>query len=467
MTPAASFLAPLELWATAVADEADLPDERLNARFAQLLATLAAKPLDSFPQACGAADQTKAVYRFLSNPRVAADELLQPLVDATVEGCCGLPVVYAVQDSTSFNYSRLKQTTGLGPLNDCKTARGLHLHTTLAVRGDGVAIGLLHQEYWSRPTEERTAAQRKQRPIAEKESFKWLSGLEAATSAIAALPVAERPRLIHVMDREGDIHEVFEWFSDSSDGAVIRCAQNRSVDGAVNRAYDAVAAAAALGPHVVEVAAQHGRPKRTAVCEVRATTLTITPNRTIHPQRQPVTWTLVDAREINAPAGVEPLHWRLWTTEPANTLKQAIAILTIYGRRWLVEDFHLALKSGCQVEALELETAERLTKALTIYSAVAIRIVGLRDLARQQPDAPCTTILSNDAWQVLHRKFTRKPVTPDTPVPSVRQAILWIGRLGGHLNRQRDKTPGVRTLWRGWRDLTILVMGYRIAHDTN
>jgi hypothetical protein len=32
--------------------------------------------------------------------------------------------------------------------------------------------------------------------------------------------------------------------------------------------------------------------------------------------------------------------------------------------------------------------------------------------------------------------------------------------LGGHLNRKRDGMPGVRVLWRGWRDLTILVAGY-------
>jgi Transposase DNA-binding/Transposase Tn5 dimerisation domain len=465
MTPAASFLAPLELWAAAVADEADLPDERLNARFAQVLATLAAKPLDSFPQACGSADQAKAMYRFLSNPRFAADDLLQPLVDATVEGCRAMTTVYAIQDSTSFNYSSLTQTTGLGPLNDSKTARGVHLHTTLAVRADGVAIGLLHQEYGSRPTDEHTAVHRRQRPMEEKESNKWLTGLEAAATAVEALPASERPRLIHVMDREGDIHEVFEWFLDRRDGAVIRCSQNRSVDGSINKAYDAMAASPLVGTHQVEVAAQHGRPKRTAVCELRAVTLTITPDRLRHPKRQPVTWTLVEAREINAPAGVEPLHWRLWTTEPADTLKQIIAVLAIYGWRWRIEDFHLTLKSGCQVEALELETSERLTKALTLYSAVAVRIVALRDLAHQQPDLPCTTILSDDAWRVLHRKFSKKPLKRDTPVPSVKRAILWIGRLGGHLNRKRDGLPGVRTLWRGWRDLTLLVMGYRLPRE--
>jgi hypothetical protein len=469
MTPAVSYLAPVELWAAAVADEADFPDERLNARLAQVLATLAAKPMDSFPQACGAAGSAKGLYRFISNRRVGTDDLLQPLVDTTVDSCRGLPTVYVIQDSTSFNYSSLTGTTGLGPLNDSTTARGLHLHSTLAVRPDGVAIGVLHQEYWSRPEHGRTAPKRKTRPFAVKESYKWYTGLEAASSALAALPAVERPRLIHLMDREGDIHEVLEWFADNNanhDGAVIRCSQNRSVNGAINSTYEAIAAAPVLGPHKVQVAAQHGRPKRTAVCEVRSITLTITPNRQQHPHRQPVTWTLVEAREIHPPAGVEALHWRLWTTEPAGTLKEAVAVLKIYGQRWLIEDFHLTLKSGCQVEDLQLETGERLIKALTIYSAVAIRIVALRNLARQQPDTPCTTILSPDAWRVLYRKFTQQPLTADTPPPTVKQVVLWIGRLGGHLNRKSDRMPGVRTLWRGWRDLTILVSGYRIARES-
>jgi hypothetical protein len=123
----------------------------------------------------------------------------------------------------------------------------------------------------------------------------------------------------------------------------------------------------------------------------------------------------------------------------------------------------LTLKSGCRAEALELETADRLTKAVMLYSMIAVRIVALRDLARQEPDAPCTTILSDDAWRALYAKFEKKAPDLDTPVPTVRQAILWIGRLGGHLNRKRDGMPGVRTLWRGWRDLTILVAGYRLG----
>lgn len=458
-----SVLGDSACWAAQIAGMADFPDERLNTRLANVLATLAQKPLDRIPQAFGSAANAKGCYRLLSNKRLSVAHFLQPIVANTVEGCRGESVVYAVQDSSSVNYSTLKSTTGLGALNDCVQARGLHLHSTLALRADGMAFGLLDQWTWSRPPADSQKPDDHERPIEEKESYKWLHAMQAAEAAIATVPEAERPRLIHVMDREGDVHEVFEHISASPHGAVIRSAQNRSIDGDIDKAHQAVTAQPLIGVHRLSVPARHGQPRRTVRLELRSLTATITPNTQKHPHRRPVTWTLIEAREVDAPPGVTPLHWLLWTTEPAATKAEILAVVPIYTLRWRIEEFHLTLKSGCKAEQLELETAERLTKALILYSAVAVRIVTMRDLSRLEPDAPCTLILSDIAWRTLFARFEQRPAKADTPIPTVHQAIRWIGRLGGHLNRQRDGMPGVRTLWRGWRDLTILVMGYSLA----
>jgi hypothetical protein len=454
-----------QLWATHVAGQADFPDERLNTRFGIILNTLADKPMDSFPQATRKTSDTKALYRFLENRRLAVDDYLQPLVDTTVDACRGVPVVLAIQDSSSANYTSLVQTTGLGKLNNT-SALGLHFHTTIAAGLDGVVRGLLHQAFWSRPPEaEPRQGDHKQRPLEDKESYKWLEGIEAAEAAIDSLPADARPRLIHVFDREGDIHEVLQRITDSPHGAVIRAAQNRSVAGDVGKAFAAIAAVPAVGTQVIAVPARHGVKKRKAHLAFRSCTLTLTPSAA-YPGRQPITWTLVEAREVKAPEGVEPLHWLLWTTEPAATLEQILAIVAMYQRRWLIEDFHLTLKSGCQIEALRLETADRLIKAILLYSAVALRIVALRDLARHEPTAPCTVILEPVQWQALYAYIHGHKPTATTPLPTVKQVVLWIARLGGHLNRKRDGMPGVRTLWRGWRDLAILIAGYQAAqHD--
>jgi hypothetical protein len=73
--------------------------------------------------------------------------------------------------------------------------------------------------------------------------------------------------------------------------------------------------------------------------------------------------------------------------------------------------------------------------------------------------------LSDDEWQALFAHITGETPSPGTAVPTIEQAAKWIGRLGGHLGRKRDGMPGVRTLWRGWRDLTILVAGYRAGKN--
>lgn len=457
------FAADIPIWAAQVASQANFPDERLNTRFQNILATFASKPHDSIPQANGSAGQAKGTYRFLSNPRLEPDDLLQPLVDTTLDSLRGLPTILVVQDTSSLNYSSLEHTTGLGPLNDSPYARGLHLHTTLAVRPDGVVIGLLHQDCWARPVDQPLAAERRSLPIEDKESYKWLEGIRAAEAALDNLPAPERPRLIHVMDREGDIHEVLAEIAGSPHGAVIRCAQNRKVAGP-DYAHRAVAAAPLLAEITLDLPASRGCQARQARVELRTTTVTITPNPSKYPQRQPVTFNLVEVREIDAPADVaEPIHWLLWTTEPAGTLAEVLALVSIYKLRWRVEDFHLTLKSGCQIEKLALETAARLEKAILLYSAVAIRIVGLRDLARVEPHAPCTAIMSNAAWQALYTHINQCQPTSSTTLPTVQQVVLWIGRLGGHLGRKRDGMPGVRTLWRGWRDLSLLTAGWRAA----
>jgi len=461
------FFPSTELWAAHIAGEADFPDERLNTRFGVILQTLADKPLDSFPQASRNAGQAKAIYRFLDNRRLLVADLVQPVVDATVDACRGLSSVLAIQDSSSANYTSLVQTRGLGKLNNT-SALGLHFHTTIAVRSDGVACGLLHQSFWTRPPHEPLKhGSHMHRPITDKESYKWLEGIEAAEAAIDGLPPQQRPRLVHVFDREGDIHEVLQRISDSPHGAVIRAAQNRSVAGPIQKAFAAVAAAPLLGCAVMDVPARHGVKKRKAKLEFRSVHLTITPSSfSGYRDRVPVSWTLVEAREVGAPAGLQPLHWLLWTTEPAQTLAAVRAVVGSYKFRWVIEDFHLTLKSGCHIEELRLETVERLEKAIVLYSSVALRIVALRDLARQQPDAPCTTLLNSDQWQALYSHIHGKRPTPATQIPTIKEAVLWIGRLGGHLNRKRDGMPGVRTLWRGWRDLALLVAGYRAARHT-
>ena len=120
--------------------------------------------------------------------------------------------------------------------------------------------------------------------------------------------------------------------------------------------------------------------------------------------------------------------------------------------RWLIEVWHKVLKSGCRIEARQLETAERLERCLTLYSIIAWRVLYATLLARAAPDLPCTALLDADEWQALYCIIHRTPTPPASP-PTLRQAVRWIAQLGGFLARAADGEPGPITLWRGFQHL--------------
>jgi hypothetical protein len=453
------------LWAAQLAAATILPDARLKSRLERILLALVEKPLDAFPQAHTDFHQAKATYRFLANDRVQSQDLLSGWTSTTVQALRHQSVIYVPHDTTTFTFTSLKHTTGLGYIGDSQTARGFHCHSSLTLDRDGTPLGLLHQYYWVRTDYNGNRSQG--RPMEEKESVKWLKGVDGTAQTLNRLSLSERPRVIHLMDQEGDIHDVFAKILSLGHGAIIRRYHKRNVVEDPGDADQAIRQAPVLARLHLKLPASHGRKKRTAFVELRARPLTLTPHCHHGPGRQPLSLNMVEVREIDVPDGVEePIHWRLWTTEPIATRKQVLAVVHGYALRWRIEDFHLSWKQGCRVEQLLLETQQRLEKALILYAGVAVRLLRLRDLARQEPSQPCTKVLTEEEWRALYTHMTGQAPTAATPAPSVEQATKWIGRLGGHLGRKRDGMPGLRTLWRGWRDLSILVAGYRAGKQS-
>lgn len=440
------------LWATRIATATVLPDSRLNRRMGNILEDLANQPTDSIPQAAGDWGQSKATYRFLDNDRVAQAELIAGAARDTARLCHDQPVVLAVQDTTSLHLTANHAIAELGPIASGSLARGLLLHTTLALTQEGIVLGPLGQQFWARPQPGQPGPE-------EKESGKWIEGIDQARQALLESG-QQPPRLIHVMDREGDVYDVMQWIDDVGDDAIIRCAQDRRVEEPLRTAHAAVRDQPVLDSKWMHVPRSHGCADRDAWVELRRLTVKLAPDLEKYPHAWPMTWTLVEVWEPNPPAGTKALHWRLWTREPVATAAEVWEVVRKYTCRWPIEEFHLTLKSGCRVEALRLESWDRLIKAVVLYSLVAARVVSLRDRSRADPEAPATVLLSEEECEVLTARFRRSRTKPSL---TLKQAVLWIGRLGGHLNRKGDGMPGVRTLWRGLRDLGLLVEGYRVA----
>ena len=435
-----------------------MPDKRLNPRLVNMAAHLAQKPTDPITQAFDDPAEVKAAYRCIENERVRPIHLRRAFSQKTVRDAAGHRVVLSIQDSVTLSFPKAPATEGLGLISETDV-RGLIAHSTLLTTLEGMPIGVIAQDVWSRGDKrEETREQRQRLPIEEKESYKWIRAMRETRRGFAEqLPPQEIPRLIHVFDREGDVHEVIEDALRHGEGCVIRSTQDRRArteDGRVGGAHALVASAPLLGVTHVQIMRRGDRPARAARVEIRAIALVLEPASPHHPERVPLALTMVEAREVNAAAHVkEPILWRLWNTEPAGTFEEALIVVKYYTHRWLIEEVHLILKSGCRIEDVRFHTAERIEKALAIYTPVAVLILQLREWSRLDPEAPCTRVLDEPTWRVLYGAVHRRLAPAGMPPPTMREAVLWIGRLGGHLGRKGDGMPGVRVLWRGWRDL--------------
>jgi hypothetical protein len=163
----------------------------------------------------------------------------------------------------------------------------------------------------------------------------------------------------------------------------------------------------------------------------------------------------VQVREEQPPAQREPIEWLWLTTVAVDTVADAVERVAWYACRWGIEVWHKILKSGCRIEARQLETAERLQRCMALYSVMAWRIFYATMLARAVPDMPCTVLLEVAEWQALYWAIHRTPQPPEAP-PSLGQAVRWMAQLGGFVRRCRDDEPGPMVLWRGFQHLTDL-----------
>jgi hypothetical protein len=451
------------LLATPDFSAATLGEPRLNERMRLVTADLLTHPGCSLPQACRSRAALKGAYRFFDHPDTAADNLLPAFVRPAVRSLARRREVLAVHDSTSFNYSSLLHATGLGFLNDSRTARGIHLHSSLLLDDRCNLVGIADLQFWVRPDfRQETDDEVRNLPIEAKESYKWLVGMRATHDAFVA-PSAKAPRLIHVMDREGDIHEVFAEVRALGDQAVIRCAQNRRVEAdqpdGIDYAKQRVARRESMGTMTLRVPRKDGG-YRTAEVEVRAEEVRLRPNEQKRKGRKPLKLGLIEVREISTPpAGEEQARWWLWTTLGVTKLKLVQRVLKIYRARWRVEDYHRAMKTGCGAEKLRLQEGESLMKALTLLAWVATRVVRLRDEAKANPEQDCAAYFAEEEWRLLWARQHGRPWRKEDGQPNLGEVIQWLGRLGGHLGRKNDPLPGAECLSKSLYALDLLLQG--------
>jgi hypothetical protein len=323
-------------------------------------------------------------------------------------------------------------------------------------------LGFLHSAVRARTRAHGTAQQRHRKPVAQKESRKWLDSLSACQQLAPHCP---NTTLVNVADREGDLYELFAQALIPTDGPrvhlLVRSRHNRQLADQDRRLWDTVSRTRSAGTLQVRVGRRGEQPSRLATLQVRfRQVLLAAPGRKA--DQPPLTLWALEARELRPPSGVSPIRWQLLTTLPVTTLAEAGERIGWYALRWQIEVLHKVLKSGCQIEQRQLETAARLERVLAVDLVVAWRLLALCKAARDQPDAAVSAWLSQAEWEALWCHVHQRTTPPQTP-PSVRRAVRWIAQLGGFLGRKSDGEPGPVTLWRGLHRLHDLAAMWRLC----
>jgi Domain of unknown function (DUF4338)/Transposase DNA-binding/Transposase Tn5 dimerisation domain len=435
-------------WAEGEFGQARLPDQRLRKRLLTMARDLYARPQAQIPEACQSRAKTKAAYRFLDHAETGMDTLLEPHYQATRQRIAAQKIVLAVQDSTSLNYTAHPATDDLGPLSTrVDGSMGLWLHDTMAFSVEGTPLGLLDVQCWARDAKEfGKHHQRKQRPIEQKESCKWLKSFQQVAAAQRLCPDT---LLVSVGDREADIYELFQLALEDPRGPklLVRAEYDRLLTDGQGHLWPMVARQPVAATQDIQVPRRGAQSARVAHLEIRFAPVRLKP-----PQRKAhlpslKLWALL-AQEVNAPPGVKPLRWMLLTTCEITNAASAIEKIDWYRLRWGIEVYHRTLKSGCKIEERQLGTADRIETCLAIDLVVAWRIFHLAKLGREVPDVSCTVFFEEFEWKALHTHITKTPVPPTAP-PTLRQAMRMVATLGGFLGRKGDGEPGTTTLWRG------------------
>ena len=479
----------------------DLGDKRLNRRVQSVLENLAANPTANLPNAQKGRSELVAAYRLFDNENVTWEKLMHPHWACAEQRAKLHPVVLALQDTTELNYNG-QQISGLGPLS-YPTQRGMYLHATLMITPDRISLGVADAWMYARElsaeqaaklppacvtqkSEQRKASAEKKKAKAEqrsgtattaatacinqvepasacqdtpepalptcKESVRWIEGYDRI--ADMAPDLGEGTRVVYVADREGDLLGLMKRAQQRNHPIdwLVRAKHNRKLyEG--EKLWESVAATEPLGTIKFECAGQKGKKARIVTQEIRALPVKLGKHGTIPA-------TCIIATEVGAPAGTEPLTWRLLTNRAATTLEMAIELIEWYRARWEIEIFFHVLKNGCTVEKLQLDTIEKVQNALALYMIVAWRIMYLMRMGRACPDLPAELVFEPDEVRTAY--LLQEEELPKDRLPKINEVLRLIAQIGGFLARKGDGEPGVQTIWRGMQQVRVAVTTVQI-----
>lgn len=419
---------------------------------------MADHPSGSSPRQMNEWAELKACYRFFNTRSVTFEALARPHWEQTCATARGRVLI--LNDTTAVCYAYTRTISGMGPVGQ-GTTTGFFLHNALMIEAQtGEILGLARQELFHRvPAPEKE--NRRQKGRRPKETDVWGRVIDAIGVPAAGV------EYVHVCDRGADNLEVFCHLQQQRCQGVIRCCHlNRDVQPVIQGTPGSPCSVEKLlaeqpvkGTTSLSLRGRCGLAARTVQLAIRSVAVFVPQPRRRTPYLQGLNFrglpqNLVEIREVNAPQGIVPLRWVLWTSLTIETLAHTREILNAYEQRWVIEELHKAIKTGCQLETRQYESAHCLEGVAGIVSVLAVRLLMLKQLARSFPTTPASDAVPQEWLRTLELLRQR-------PLPTLRDFMRNLAALGGFLMRKGDGEPGWITLWRGTE---VLITSLRIAH---
>jgi hypothetical protein len=437
----------IEKWAEQQWGKAEVGDKRRAARAVKVGTAIAAQPDASLPKQMGGWKNLKAAYRLFCEQDVTHQGLGQQHWEETIEqAASSLEVVLFIQDLSEFSYKA--KVKGIGHIGN-GTATGLVLHSCLAIRPKSETaeiLGLAYQKLWARTEIKHGTESRTQRSKRSKESDLWAQTLEQ-------IGIAATPNWISIGDSASDIFSYVRRAAQKGWKCILRVSQDRAIETPAAQSSYLKQWARELKPKTKKSLLLRGRdgmPKREVELKVAYSVVTIRPPKGPESKQDPIKlWCVRCWEESNDEDAIE---WILLTNLEVNSGAAALQIIEYYSLRWVIEEYHKCLKTGCGAEKSQFETAQSIQALLGFLAVVAVRLLQLREMSRTAPQTQARLVVPS---LMVDTVVARLGLVENRPL-TLDQFWRGVARLGGFIGRKSDGNPGWQTLWAGWKRLQDL-----------
>jgi hypothetical protein len=414
---------------------------------------------DERPNKTKRAEQRGAA-RFYANVRIDANLLASRAEKHCIEAVLKQQEVLIAHDSSEFDEHGRNEPHDAGPLRSSES-RGYMVHSGAILDPTCAArVGFVYLRAWTRPYPQGTPRPEGHQGVGrvwKNEDDKWFWGIERSEKALGKHGFTGEVR--HVADHEGSSFASMAKATRRRRLYTARTESDRCIHEGEGKLFDYLKSRPVVEHGLVNVeedpkSAAHGstRRRRTAKVELRyaRVTLQATCNYTGRRYRKGLKLWAVHVYEPDPPKGCEPLEWMLLTTLVVASRDDALLIVADYRCRWGAEDMYKIIKSACHAEMTTVPNLAAFKRLLAVVWPVATHIARWTYAARVDPKEPALLHLGAEALEMLKEacRFHKLPLP--RRAWTIRDVVIFLAQMGGHELR-KDREPGWKVIWRGWR----------------